>query len=210
MENILVAGANGATGKKIVALLNKSQNYNPIAMVRKEDQQAYFEDQNIQTVLGDLENDVSFLFANKIDRVLFAAGSGGKSVIGVDQEGAKKLIDASKNAHVKKFVMLSSMGADKPEEATQLQDYLKAKHNADEYLKNSGLSYSIVRPGTLTNEPPLEMIELEQKLDKHGKISRADVAQTLVQSLKDGTAPNATFEIVKGDSPILKALEKVN
>ena len=90
MENILVAGANGTTGKKIVALLNKSQNYNPIAMVRKEDQQAYFEDQNIQTVLGDLENDVSFLFANKIDRVLFAAGSGGKSVIGVDQEGAKK------------------------------------------------------------------------------------------------------------------------
>ena len=62
----------------------------------------------------------------------------------------------------------------------------------------------------MTNEPPLERIELEQKLDKHGKISRADVAQTLLQSLKDGTAPNATFEIVKGDSPILKALEKVN
>lgn len=210
MENILVAGANGATGKKIVALLNKSQNYNPIAMVRKEDQQAYFKDQNIQTVLGDLENDVSSLFTDKIDRVLFAAGSGGKSVIGVDQEGAKKLIDASKNANVKKFVMLSSMGADKPEEATQLQDYLKAKHNADEYLKNSGLKYSIVRPGTLTNEAPLEMIELEKKLKQHGEISRADVAQTLVQSLEDKTAPNATFEIIKGEQSILKALEKVS
>ncbi len=210
MENILVAGANGATGKKIVALLNKSQNYNAIAMVRKEDQQAYFKDQNIQTVLGDLENDISSLFTNKIDRVLFAAGSAGKSVIGVDQEGAKKLINASKSANVKKFVMLSSMGADKPEEATQLQDYLKAKHNADEYLKNSGLKYSIVRPGTLTNEPPLEMIELEQKLNQHGEISRADVAQTLVQSLEDKTAPNATFEIIKGDTPILKALEKVS
>jgi uncharacterized protein YbjT (DUF2867 family) len=210
MENILVAGANGATGKKIVDLLNKSQNYNPIAMVRKEDQQAYFKDQNIQTVLGDLENDISSLFTNKIDRVLFAAGSAGKSVIGVDQEGAKKLIDASKNANVKKFVMLSSMGADKPEKATQLQDYLKAKHNADEYLKNSGLKYSIVRPGTLTNEAPLEMIELEKKLKQHGEISRADVAQTLVQSLEDKTAPNATFEIIKGDTPILKALEKVS
>jgi len=210
MENILVAGANGATGKKIVDLLNKSQNYNPIAMVRKEDQQAYFKNQNIQTVLGDLENDISSIFTNKIHRVLFAAGSAGKSVIGVDQEGAKKLIDASKNANVKKFVMLSSMGADKPEEATQLQDYLKAKHNADEYLKNSGLKYSIVRPGTLTNEAPLEMIELEKKLKQHGEISRADVAQTLVQSLEDKTAPNATFEIIKGDTPILKALEKVS
>jgi hypothetical protein len=43
----------------------------------------------------------------------------------------------------------------------------------------------------------LEMIELEQKLNKHGEISRADVAQTLVQSLEDKTAHNAT-EIIKG------------
>jgi uncharacterized protein YbjT (DUF2867 family) len=56
-------------------------------------------------------------------------------------------------ANIKKFVMLSSMGADKPEETTQLQEFLKAKYNADEYLKVSGLNYSIVRPGSLTNEP---------------------------------------------------------
>jgi uncharacterized protein YbjT (DUF2867 family) len=210
MENILVAGANGTTGKKIVDILNKSQFYNPIAMVRKEEQQAYFKDQNIQTLLGDLENDVTSVFTNPIDRVIFAAGSAGKNVIGVDQEGAKKLIDASKKANIKKFVMLSSIGADKPEEATQLQDYLKAKHNADEYLKNSGLNYSIVRPGTLTDDSQSKMIELKQKLNKNGKISRADVAQTLVQSLEDKTAANATFEIIKGDTSIQKALEKLS
>lgn len=210
MEYILVAGANGTTGKKIVALLNKSQNYNPIAMVRKEEQQAYFTDQSIKTVVADLEADITPVFSNPIDRVIFAAGSAGKNVIGVDQEGAKKLIDASKKANIKKFLMLSSMGADKPEEATQLQDYLKAKHNADEYLKNSGLSYSIVRPGTLTNESQLEMIELQQKLNKHGEISRADVAQTLVQSLEDKTAANATFEIIKGDTSIQKALDRIS
>lgn len=210
MENILVAGANGTTGKKIVDLLNKSQNFNPIAMVRKEEQQAYFKNQNIQTVLGDLEADVASVFTNPIDRVIFAAGSAGKNVIGVDQEGAKKLIDASIKANIKKFVMLSSMGADKPEEATQLQEYLKAKHNADEYLKSSGLNYSIVRPGTLTNDSQLEMIELQQKLNKHGEISRADVAQTLVQSLEDKTAHNATFEIIKGDTSIQNALNKIS
>lgn len=210
MENILVAGANGTTGKKIVDLLNKSQNFNPIAMVRKEEQQAYFKNQNIQTVLGDLEADVTSVFTNPIDRVIFAAGSAGKNVIGVDQEGAKKLIDASKKANIKKFVMLSSMGADKPEEATQLQEYLKAKHNADEYLKSSGLNYSIVRPGTLTNDSQLEMIELQQKLNKHGEISRADVAQTLVQSLEDKTAHNATFEIIKGDTSIQNALNEIS
>jgi hypothetical protein len=53
-----------------------------------------------------------------------------------------------------------------------LQEFLKAKYNADEYLKVSGLNYSIVRPGSLTNEPPLSTIELEGKLNKWGEISR--------------------------------------
>ncbi|AWG21926.1 NAD-dependent dehydratase [Flavobacterium faecale] len=210
MENILVAGANGTTGKKIIALLHTSDNFNPIAMVRKEEQQTYFKDQNIETVLGDLTDNVDSVFNTKIDRVIFAAGSGGKNVVGVDQEGAKKMIDASKKANVKKFVMLSSMGADKPEEATQLVDYLKAKHNADEYLKSSGLEYSIVRPGTLTNDDQLATIELALKLNKRGEISRADVAQTLVQSLADKTATNATFEIIKGEKNITEALAQMN
>ncbi len=209
MENILVAGANGTTGKKIIALLHKSENFNPIAMVRKEEQQAYFKDQNIKTVLGDLTNDVDSVFDNSIDRVIFAAGSGGKDVIGVDQDGAKKMIDASKKANVKKFVMLSSMGADNPEEAEKLQDYLKAKHNADEYLKTSGLEYSIVRPGTLTDEEQMAKIELAPKLNKRGEISRADVAQTLVQSLENKTASNATFEIIKGEQSITEALSQI-
>lgn len=209
MENILVAGANGTTGKKIIALLHKSENFNPIAMVRKEEQQAYFKDQNIKTVLGDLTNDVDSVFDSSIDRVIFAAGSGGKDVIGVDQDGAKKMIDASKKANVKKFVMLSSMGADNPEEAEKLQDYLKAKHNADEYLKKSELEYSIVRPGTLTDEEQVAKIELAPKLNKRGEISRADVAQTLVQSLEDKTANNATFEIIKGEQSIAEALLQV-
>ncbi|MEZ7514932.1 SDR family oxidoreductase [Flavobacterium frigidarium] len=209
MENILVAGANGTTGKKIIALLHKSENFNPIAMVRKEGQQAYFKDQNIKTVLGDLTSDVDSVFDSSIDRVIFAAGSGGKDVIGVDQDGAKKMIDASKKANVKKFVMLSSMGADNPEEAEKLQDYLKAKHNADEYLKTSGLEYSIVRPGTLTDEEQMAKIELAPKLNKRGEISRADVAQTLVQSLEDKTASNATFEIIKGEQSITAALSQV-
>ncbi len=212
MENILVAGANGTTGKKIVNLLKESQYFNPIAMVRKEEQKAFFEAKKIDTVLGDLEGDVSQVFniTNKIDKVLFAAGSGGKKVVEVDQEGAKHLIDASNKNNVKKFVMLSSMGADQPEKAEQLQEYLKAKHNADEYLKSSGLTYSIVRPGALTNNELTNEIELEEKLNKSGEISRNDVAQTLVRTLNDEIANNATFEIIKGNTLIGDALNKVS
>ena len=133
-----------------------------------------------------------------IDKVLFAAGSGGKNVVEVDQEGAKRMVDASKKNNIKKFVMLSSMGADQPEKAEQLQDYLKAKHNADEYLKSSGLNYSIVRPGSLTNGELTNKIQLDQKLDTQGEISRNDVAQTLVSTLNDDVANQVTFEILKG------------
>ena len=214
MENILIAGANGTTGKKIVNLLQASQYFNPIAMVRKEEQQAFFKAKQIDSVLGDLEKEMSHVFENNtIDKVLFAAGSGGKNVIGVDQEGAKRLIDEASKNNIKKFVMLSSMGADHPEEATALQDYLKAKQNADNYLKASGLNYTIVRPGSLTNNEPTNAIELEDKLNKHGEISRDDVAQTLVRTLNDDVANNATFEIIKGETLIgvaLHQLEAVN
>lgn len=206
MENVLVAGANGTTGKQIVKLLSETQYFKPVAMVRKKEQMGQFENNGISTVLGDLEQDVSHAFKN-IDKVIFAAGSGGKNVIGVDQEGAKRLIDASKNSNIKKFVMLSSMGADAPEKADQLQDYLKAKHNADEHLKSSGLNYAIVRPGALNNNNATDHIQLKEKLSQTGEISRADVAQTLVRVLNDDTANKVSFEILNGDTLIGKALE---
>ncbi|AEE20493.1 SDR family oxidoreductase [Dokdonia sp. 4H-3-7-5] len=209
MEQILVAGAHGTTGKKIVNLLKESQYFNPIAMVRKEEQKSFFESQGVDTVMGDLEEDVSPVFNQSYDKVLFAAGSGGKKVVEVDQEGAKKMIDASKQHDIKKFVMLSSMGADNPSEAEELQDYLKAKHNADEYLKDSGLNYAIVRPGSLTDNELTNKIELAEKLNKRGEISRNDVAQTLVRTLNDDVANKSTFEIIKGETIIADALNKV-
>ena len=206
MENVLVAGANGTTGKKIVYLLKNSKYFKPVAMVRKESQMEQFKKENILTVLGDLEKDISHTVQN-IDKIIFAAGSGGKKVIEVDQEGAKKMIDAAGDGRVKKFVMLSSMGADHPEKATDLKEYLKAKHKADEYLKSSNLSYSIVRPGSLTNDEGTGKIQLAQSLGKSGSIAREDVAQTLVVALRDDRAKNKVFEILKGETPISEAME---
>lgn len=206
MENVLVAGANGTTGKKVVNLLKVSQYFNPVAMVRKEEQLEQFKNRGIETVLGDLETDVSHTTAT-IDKVVFAAGSGGKKIVAVDQEGAKRLIDASKKDNIKKFVMLSSMGADNPESAEDLKDYLKAKQNADEHLKSSELTYSIVRPGSLTNDVGTGKIKLQSKLQERGAITRDDVAQTLVRSLHDDAVKNKTFEILQGETLIGKAMD---
>jgi uncharacterized protein YbjT (DUF2867 family) len=204
-ENILVAGANGTTGRIIVDLLHNSSEYRPVAMVRKQAQKDHFDEKNVATVLADLEEDVSHT-VDQIDKVIFAAGSGGKKVIEVDQEGAKRLIDAAKSAGIEKFVMLSSMGADDPSQASELEAYLKAKQNADEYLRESGLNFTIVRPGQLTNKEGTGKIQLDTKLKKSGKISRADVAKTLVDALPIKVKQNQTFEILAGEQPIEKAV----
>lgn len=205
MENILVAGANGTTGKQIVNLLKSSQYFNPIAMVRKEEQVKQFKDEGVETVLADLTQDLTHTVKG-VDKVIFAAGSGGKNVIEVDQEGAKQLVSVSKKANINKFVMLSSMGADNPEASNDLKDYLYAKQHADDYLKNSGLKYAIIRPGALNDSEAKGKIELKEKLNKQGEISRADVAQTLVRALHDDAPLNRTFEIIEGDISIGDAL----
>lgn len=204
MEKILVAGATGTTGKKIINLLKSTEGYVPIAMVRKESQQKEFEQQGIETVMGDLTKDISHT-TKGIDKVIFAAGSGGSNVIEVDQEGAKKLIDAAKKEHVSKFVMLSSMGADNPQ--GELKEYLQAKQNADQYLDISGLTFSIVRPGSLTNDEGTGKIKLEHKLNEQGNIPRQDVARTLVKSLDMNVAKNQAFEILSGETKIESAVQ---
>ena len=59
MEKILVAGATGTTGNKVINLLKESSQYTPVAMVRNESQQKEFENQGVTTVWGDLTEDVS-------------------------------------------------------------------------------------------------------------------------------------------------------
>ncbi|MEC7785056.1 MAG: SDR family oxidoreductase [Bacteroidota bacterium] len=209
-ENVLVAGANGTTGKLIVSYLDQSQYYNPVAMVRKQEQQKQFKIQGIDTVLGDLEKDLSKAVKG-IDKVIFAAGSGGNTgpekTIDVDQEGAKRLIDASKDVEVKKFIMLSSINADNPESSESLRHYLEAKRKADNYLKNSGLNYTIVRPGTLKNEEGTRKIEAALDVE-HGEVTRDDVAYTLVHVLNDDVAQHAVFEMVEGEQRIEDAIKE--
>ena len=146
-----------------------------------------------------------------IDKVIFAAGSGGNTgpekTIDVDQEGAKRLIDASKDVEVKKFIMLSSINADNPESSESLRHYLEAKRKADNYLKNSGLNYTIVRPGTLKNEEGTRKIEAALDVE-HGEVTRDDVAYTLVHVLNDDVAQNAVFEMVEGEQRIEDAIKE--
>lgn len=213
MEKILIAGATGQTGKRVIEILNNTENFKPIAMIRKEEQKQIFDDMEVESVMADLEGDVEHAFKG-IDRVIFAAGSGSKTgpdkTTSVDQEGAKKMVDAAKKFNVKKFIMLSAMGTDKPEEGGKLEHYLRAKKEADDYLVDSGIVYTIVQPGALTDDMGLAKVKLAIKLEESGEISRDDVAFLLVMCLADPLGKNMAFQALEGEESIKSALVELS
>ncbi|WP_217648542.1 NAD(P)H-binding protein [Halomonas sp. QHL1] len=104
----------------------------------------------------------------------------------MDRDGAKRLIDLALESGVKRFVMLSSIGADKSNPTGDIAPYLNAKHEADEYLKASGMTYSILRPVALTNDGCGKEVILGEDVDKSAKASRADVAYVLAEAATTG------------------------
>ena len=206
----MIIGANGSTGKLVSTRLKDHTNYVPYAMIRDEQQREFFEELGAQIRIGDLEKDFSDCFKN-IDKVIFVAGSGSSTgkekTVKVDKEGAQKSIDLAKKFGVKKYVMLSTRGAEDPDPDSEMGFYLAAKSAADEYLKKSGVPYAIVRAGALTNEDGTGKIKAAYQLDGDGEISRADVADTLVACLDRDYGTGLTFEVISGEEEIENAIE---
>lgn len=178
-------------------------------MVRAEDQVSDVEDLGIEAVVADLTEDEDVSRAVEgCDAVVFAAGSGGDDVWGVDRDGAVRLIEACESAGVDRFVMLSAMNADAPEESPEaLREYLKAKAEADERLRESDLTYTVVRPGALTNEEGTGRIRTGEHVDRDdGDVPRVDVARTLLAALEEEATYGVTFEMLSGDVPIEEAV----
>lgn len=181
---ILVAGATGNTG---IRLMNKlvSDGHTPIALVRESSDTSKLPDRTEQRMgdLADLQDGV----CEGCEAVVFAAGSGGDTDADmtdkIDRDGAKSLIDQACKAGVSRFVMLSSVGAEDPDPSTDMGHYLKAKHDADEYLKVSGLTYAIVRPVGLTDEEGNGDMIFGDEVDPKAKAARGDVARVLADAV---------------------------
>jgi len=205
--NVLVSGSHGQVGKHATRILAES-DHDVRGMVRSESQAPDIEDLGAEPVVADLTADVSHA-VDGIDAIIFAAGSGGEDVWGVDRDGAINLIDEAASAGVDRFVMLSSINADQPENSPEaLREYLRAKGEADEYLQQSDLTYTIVRPGPLTNEGGTERIKTGTDLNRDAiEISREDVARTLIATLGAESTYNETFELAAGEVSIDEALE---
>ncbi|WP_099827517.1 SDR family oxidoreductase [Oceaniglobus indicus] len=186
-KNILIAGATGQTGR-ILAHALRDQGHTVTALVRdSSDTSVLPADTKLRRAdLTDLQPGV----CDGADVVVFAAGSGGSTgpemTEKVDRQGAMRLVDLARDAGVERFVMLSSIGADQSDPSGDMAHYLKAKHDADEHLKASGLTYAILRPVALTDDGRSDDVILGDDVDTSAKASRADVAQVLATAATTG------------------------
>ncbi|MDX6622414.1 MAG: hypothetical protein QOE75_346 [Solirubrobacterales bacterium] len=169
----------------------------------------------IEPVLCDLEGDGDVAAAVRgAEAVVFAAGagpgSGAERKKTVDLGGALKLIEAAKQEGVRRYLMVSSIGAGKPPAAGGgvFGEYLRAKAAADRALESSGLEYTIVRPGPLTDDPPRGPVKVGQDLERV-EISRADVAAVLAACLELRHTIDRSFEVVGGETAIDAALASI-
>ncbi|HZC18511.1 MAG TPA: SDR family oxidoreductase, partial [Rubrobacteraceae bacterium] len=214
---VLVAGANGKTARSLVSMLVED-GHEVRGLVRKEEQLPEVEQDGAEPVLVDLEEEEAEGAVGRAvegcDAIVFAAGAGPGSGAArketMDYGGAVKLIEAAERHGVRRYLMLSAMGAADPESGSEeMRPYLSAKARADERLQSSGLDYTIIRPGSLTNEPGTGRIDAAPSLGRRGEISREDVAAIFAVTLEAENTFGKTFEALSGDTPIREAIAEI-
>lgn len=146
-----------------------------------------------------------------VDAVVFAAGAGpGSSAerkFTVDRDAAILLADAAERAGIRRLVVISAMATDDfdPNSDDIFQVYLKAKSEADTSVRGRDLDWTIIRPGSLTDDPGTGRVKVGESTGR-GSIPRADVAALVCAALVDGTAVRMQLEAVSGEQPISDAL----
>ena len=210
---IVIAGGHG----KIAQLLARqlaAAGHEPIGLIRDPKHADDLLAAGSTPVVLDLEQstvqDVADVLVGA-DAAVFAAGagegSGNDRKLSVDRDGAILLADAALEAGVTRFIVISSVGADSYDAASEdpFQVYLRAKGEADAAVRERDLDWTIVRPVTLTDEPGTGRISLGSH---GGSIARADVASVVVELL-GGVGARSMFEVSAGDRGVAEVLAGV-
>jgi uncharacterized protein YbjT (DUF2867 family) len=211
MSTVAIAGGHG----KIALILGEllaGRGDTVRGLIRNPDQEADLRAAGIEPVLCDLEAEADVAAAIRgADAVVFAAGAGPGSGDArketVDKGGAVKLIEAAKAEGIARYLIVSSMGADKaPEDGAEgFGAYLRAKFEADEALRASGLDYTVVRPGGLTDDEGTGKVRIAASTGR-GQIPRADVAAVLLACLDQPRSIGKSFDVISGETPIAEAV----
>src|SRR3954451_11093874 len=208
--DVVVAGGAGKIGLRLLRLLHQN-GHRGRGLIRKEEQTAALRSAGAEPALVDLEAvsvpDLA-IAVQGADAIVFAAGagpgSGDERKRTMDYGGVVKLIEAPQHEGIRRYVIVSSMGAADPPaevEPGTFSVYLQAKHDADEAVKQSGLDYTIVRPGRLTDDAGTGRVAIGERLER-GEVPRADVAAVLAAGLDTPSTIGRAFDLVGGETPI--------
>ncbi|HBB33600.1 MAG TPA: epimerase [Cyanobacteria bacterium UBA8803] len=197
-----VAGATGETGRRIVKELVK-RNIPVRALVRNLEKGKELLPPETELVVGDVLK-LDSLSAAIGDSTIILSATGASPSFNptapyqVDYEGTKNLVDVAKTSAIEHFVMVSSLCVSQFFHPLNLFWLILVwKKQAEEYLQNSGLTYTIVRPGGLKNEDSPDPVVM-QGADTlfEGSIPRTKVAQVCVEALFQPEARNKIVEVV--------------
>lgn len=217
---VLVIGANGDTGTRIVARLKKHNKHEAVAMIRATDQKEKFDRMGVQTVLGDLEYPINHAVWG-CDAVIFAAGSGGRTgkdkTVLIDHVGGIRAAVAALENRAMRFVMLSGLKTKPhPDEGLSIPHWLAAKGRADEFIMTMpavmggrGLDHTIVCPGHLNNESRPDKVRILHDIHADHDdttTSRETLAAVLVACLEVPATIGKRFGVMNGDTPLAAAL----
>lgn len=208
---VVIAGGHGQIGLALGGLL-AAGGTEVRGIIRNPDHAADLQAAGVTPALCDLEGEAGELtgIVSGGDAVVFAAGAGPGSGDArketLDRDGAIKLIEACRATGVRRYLIVSSMGANDPElPGDGFAAYLRAKAQADAALAASGLNHTIVRPGALTGDPGTGYVQIAQRLER-GSIPRADVAAVLAAMLDAPNTIGASVDLLTGSIAIADAI----
>ena len=209
---VAIAGGHGKIGRHLIAKLREGGDH-----VRSLDRRPEYADElreaGAEPVTCDLEDDALTEIERALDGMDAAVfsvgagpGSGAEPKWTIEFAGALKLAAAARRAGVRRYVIVSSMGADPEAEGDDaFAVYQRAKGAADREVRGSGLDYTIVRPGRLTEDPGAGTIQAGESVGR-GEVSREDVASLLAACLHEPATDGLTIEVIGGDRPIEEAV----
>ncbi|MFD6071283.1 MULTISPECIES: SDR family oxidoreductase [Amycolatopsis] len=207
---VTVLGASGRTGIHVVRLL-RGRGHQVRAGLRSRRRADEVAGLGAETVVADVTADADDLVealagSEVVISAIGAPDPDQASVDLVDRDGVITAIRAAEKAGVSRFVQLSAQFADSPDQGDRLvRSILMAKQISDSVLQRSSLNWTIVRPGTLTDDQPTGHVKIAGHLEP-GRVSRADVAAVLVATLEEPLTENQGFDVIGGDIPIPTAL----
>ena len=150
----LIFGANGPSGRAYIRTLTDSAD--TVAVLRRPSEDSFFAAHNIQTVVADaLDTDAldKVLAQYRPDTVISFVGGKNEEGIRSDALGNINIIAATKAANPQaRCVLITSMGCGEQWDMMSepfkqaLGEAIRAKTEAEIYLKQSGLNWTILRP----------------------------------------------------------------